>query len=149
MQFIGKEGKDVCAYCGNERALLTGTWLPSPGMRSEKGLHSRNEMLLRSSRHMLSISGRTLGSILKVLFHLGFSCRAVWHYPERLCVGLCWVLTWWARGHIQDVQFLPSRGLLLLHKEGRGTGFMECWGRSRRDNACFARPALHLYSALT
>ena len=91
MQFIGKLGKDFCSYCGNERALLTGTWLPSPGMHSEKGLHFRNEMLLRSSCRMLSISGRTLGSILKVLFHLDFSCRAVWHYPERLCVGLCWV----------------------------------------------------------
>lgn len=86
MWLIGKEGKDFPAYCGDERALLTGTWLSSLGMHSEKGLCSRNEMLLRSSPHMLSISGRTLGSILKVLFHLGFSCRAVWHVIQQACV---------------------------------------------------------------
>ena len=149
MQLIGKEGKDFLASCGDERALLTGTWLSSPGMCSEKGFRSRNERLLRSSPHMLSISGRTLGLVLKVLFHLGFSAEPSGMYPERLCVGRSWVLTWWARAHIQDVQFLPSRGLFLLHKEARGTGSMECWGWSRRDHACSARPALHLHSALT
>ena len=148
MQLIGKEGKDFLASCGDERALLTGTWLSSPGMCSEKGFRSRNERLLRSSPHMLSISGRTLGLVLKVLFHLGFSAEPSGMYPERLCVGRSWVLTWWARAHIQGVQFLSSRGLL-LHKEGRGTGSMECWGWSRRDHACSARPALHLHSALT
>ena len=87
MQLIGKEGKDFLASCGDERALLTGTWLSSPGMCSEKGFRSRNERLLRSSPHMLSISGRTLGSILKVLFHLGFSAEPSGMYPERLCVS--------------------------------------------------------------
>ena len=87
MRLIGKEGKDFCAYCGDQRPLLTGTWLSSLGMHSEKGLHSINEMLLRSSPHMLSISGRTLGSVLKVLFHLGFSCRAIWHVSRK---AVCW-----------------------------------------------------------
>ena len=87
MRLIGKEGKDFLASCGDERALLTGTWLSSPGMCSEKGFRSRNERLLRSSPHMLSISGRTLGSVLKVLFHLGFSCRAIWHVSRK---AVCW-----------------------------------------------------------
>ena len=92
MQLIGKEGKDFLASCGDERALLTGTWLSSPGMCSEKGFRSRNERLLRSSPHMLSISGRTLGLVLKVLFHLGFSAEPSGMYPERLCEGT------WRRG---------------------------------------------------
>ena len=38
MRLTGKEGKDFCTYCGDQRALLTGTWLPSLGLHSEKGL---------------------------------------------------------------------------------------------------------------